>query len=75
MALRGGGSKGAYESGVLKGLVKELNPFEYAYDVVVGVSIGAVNAAVLACFEKGNEKEAVEYLETLWRTHSPNDFW
>ena len=29
LALRGGGTKGAYEVGVLKGLVQQENPLEY----------------------------------------------
>lgn len=40
IALEGGGAKGAYQAGVLKAL-KEL---EIKYDLVVGTSIGALNA-------------------------------
>jgi len=68
LALRGGGTKGAYEVGALKALTEQLDPIETQYDVVVGVSIGAINSAVLAIHEKGTEKEAVKYLENLWRT-------
>ena len=39
---------------------------ELEYDYVAGVSIGAVNAAVIATFEKGEEKQAAEYLSSLY---------
>ena len=51
--MRGGGVKGMYEVGVLESFLANLPPNEIAYDVSVGVSIGAVNAAVLGLFEKG----------------------
>lgn len=75
LALRGGGSKGSYEVGFLKAITKLLDPIEYSYDVVVGVSIGAINAAILALYEPGQEKEAVAELEGLWKSHLPQDFF
>ena len=66
LAMRGGGSKGAYEVGVLKGLVKYLEAKEREYDVVVGVSVGALNAAILAVHDIGNETAAVDQLERLY---------
>ena len=71
LALRGGGSKGAYEVGFLKAMTEKLPPVEYHYDVVVGVSVGAINAAMLAIHPPGKEKDAVKELEALWRTHLP----
>jgi predicted acylesterase/phospholipase RssA len=62
LALRGGGNKGAYEVGALKAFITVLDPKEIAYDVVEGVSIGGLNAAGLALYPKGQEKEAVEQL-------------
>lgn len=53
--MRGGGTRGAYEVGVLKGFLDHLPPEELQYDVVVGVSIGAINSAVFALYDKGNE--------------------
>ena len=75
LALRGGGSKGSYEVGFLKGMTKYLDPIEYHYDVVVGVSVGAINAALLAIHPPGEEKKAVAELEELWRSHLPQDLW
>ena len=60
LALRGGGTKGAYEVGALKAMLQYLDPMEYQYDVVVGVSVGAINAAFFSLFEKGEEAEAIK---------------
>lgn len=54
--MRGGGTKGAYEVGVLKAFITYIKKIEYAYDVIVGVSIGALNGAFLSTFERGLEK-------------------
>lgn len=75
LALRGGGSKGAYEVGALKGMLKMMNPIEYQYDVVVGVSVGAVNAALISLYPKGQERQAVADLEDLWSQYLPQDLW
>lgn len=75
LALRGGGTNGAFEIGVLKKMIEYLDPIDYAYDVFQGVSIGGINAAFMASFEKGQEKEAVEQLETLWIANPVVSFW
>ena len=49
----GGGDKGAFEVGVLKEFLKKLPAEETAYDVVTGVSVGALNAIHFAYTEKG----------------------
>jgi predicted patatin/cPLA2 family phospholipase len=53
LGLRGGGTNGAYEIGVLEAMVDLLDPNEIAYDVVEGISIGSINAGILSTFEKG----------------------
>jgi len=53
LSLGGGGAKGAYEVGVLKEIVDTLPPDESQYDVISGVSIGAVNALGMSMHPKG----------------------
>jgi NTE family protein len=53
LSLMGGGAKGAYEVGVLQGLLKVMDPFEMRYDVVTGVSIGALNGAFFSLYKPG----------------------
>ena len=59
LSLRGGGVHGAWEVGVLKAMAENMGPDDMRYDYIAGVSIGAINAAILATFEKGKEVEAI----------------
>ena len=45
LALRGGGVHGSFEVGVLKAFVENLDPIDVQYDIVSGVSIGALIAS------------------------------
>lgn len=63
LVLAGGGVRGAYEVGVLRYLLHDL---EIHFDVIAGVSVGALNAAVLSQFNKGQEKQAYLALESIW---------
>jgi NTE family protein len=59
LVLQGGGALGAYQAGVYEGLAEA----GYAPDWVTGVSIGAINAALIA----GNPPELrVERLRAFW---------
>ncbi|MCC5792601.1 MAG: patatin-like phospholipase family protein [Legionellaceae bacterium] len=66
-ALQGGGALGAYQVGVLRGLVEA----DYHPNWLVGTSIGAINAAIFA----GNPPETrIEQLTKFWHsiaTHNP----
>ena len=62
LVMSGGGSNGAWEQGVLWGFLNYGNPDDFVYDVVSGVSAGALNTSVLASWEKGKELEFVEYM-------------
>ena len=61
LVLQGGGALGAYECGVLKALYEARPQFHPA--VVTGISIGAINAAVLI----GAREDPIRTLEDLWR--------
>ena len=69
LVLQGGGALGAYECGVIKALYKHYPDFHV--DAVSGVSIGAVNAAVLV----GAKKDPVGTLEEMWREHFAIPDW
>ena len=59
LLLQGGGALGAYHGGVYEGLAAE----GFAPDWVVGISIGAINAALIA----GNAPERrVDRLREFW---------
>lgn len=66
LVLSGGGARGAYQAGVLKGLSeiltdKKKNPFQ----IISGVSAGAINCAKLAC-DLDHFGNAIEKLNFLW---------
>lgn len=64
--MSGGGSKGAYEAGALHSIFNTLDAPDSEYDVVSGVSVGAINSASMSLFEKGQEKELGDFLLDLW---------
>ena len=57
--MSGGGSKGAYEVGVMQGVVNILND---EYDVFTGVSVGSINAFGFSIFDYGQQKEMVDFM-------------
>ncbi|HYX51156.1 MAG TPA: patatin-like phospholipase family protein [Ktedonobacteraceae bacterium] len=60
LVLQGGGALGAYAYGVIKALYEQS---DFSLDVVTGVSIGAINAAVLV----GAKGDPIHALDELWR--------
>jgi predicted acylesterase/phospholipase RssA len=66
VAFSGGGSKGAYESGVVYGFNHAGNPADFAYDVVTGVSAGALNAACMALWHPSDGLAMSEWMHQVW---------
>ena len=59
LVLQGGGALGSYQAGVYEAL----STSEYLPDWIAGISIGAINAAIIA----GNAPEnRVERLKAFW---------
>lgn len=72
LVLSGGGVKGAYQIGVLKHLILDLGR---QYDIVCGVSVGALNCSFLSMFSKEEEKLAFEKLLEFWLTVDNSKVW
>jgi predicted acylesterase/phospholipase RssA len=72
VAFSSGDQDAAYQAGALKGITTsdKLSAADYAYDAVSGVSGGALNAVLLASFEKGQEDAAADRMEQFWRDGS-----
>lgn len=68
LVLTGGGARAAYQAGVLQGMVQVLAEagLECHFDVLAGVSAGAINAAFLAGRDD-NFRAATDGLHELWR--------
>ncbi len=66
LVLAGGGSKGAFQIGVLK---RWMGDEGNDYEIMCGVSVGALNVAGLALTPYGNPKKAIAGLEKFWTDH------
>lgn len=67
LVLSGGGARGAYEAGVVAGIVEVLGPRSRApFEVFSGTSVGAINAAYLAAHADRADM-GVEGLLGHWR--------
>ena len=63
LVLSGGGSNGAWEVGVMWGLSHNaINPEDFAWDYVTGISAGSINTSVISGFAPGHEKQMSEFL-------------
>ena len=63
IVLTGGGARAAYQVGLLRGLAQRLPDLHF--DIITGISAGAINASLLAS-HPGTLREAAEELTALW---------
>ena len=75
LALSGGANYGSWEVGVMWGLVNYGNPDDFAWDVISGVSAGAINTAATAVFETGDEINMTQFLSDAWANLHTHDIW
>ena len=75
LVLSGGGANGAWEMGVLWGLLNYGNPDDFRYDVVSGISAGSINTLLLASTEIGDEKAAAQMGSDLLKNLKTSDVW
>ena len=66
LALNGGGSKGSYQAGVIWGWMHYGNPDDFQWDVVTGISAGAINTGALSVWKKDDGLAMSEWLSTTW---------
>lgn len=69
IVLSGGGARAAYQVGMLRRLARELP--DLRFDIVTGVSAGAINAVHLAA-HRGDFRESTEDLARLWSGLTPD---
>jgi predicted acylesterase/phospholipase RssA len=65
LVLPGGGARGAYQAGVLKATADLVSDDRNPFPIVSGASVGAVNAAALAC-HADDYRASVARLVQLW---------
>lgn len=72
LVLTGGGARGAYQVGVLRGLSRHFP--DLSFPILAGVSAGAINASFLAA-HPGNLAEATEELYGIWSRLEAEDIF
>ena len=75
LILSGGGANGAWEAGVLYGLLHYGNPEDFRYDTVTGVSVGAINSLLFTATAPGDELSTTEKLSDMWRELHTSDVY
>ena len=75
LSFRGGGVHGSWEAGVIKGIFENMPAEEIQYDIIAGVSIGAINASLLATYPKGEEQEAKDFLFNMFHGHTSDELF
>ena len=74
LVLSGGGARGAYQAGVLQGLLEQgfVSADTSSFDVLVGSSAGAINTGMLAAFAD-RFAQGVEALVGIWSSIEVQD--
>ena len=75
LSLSGGGSKGAYEVGVINSVIHTLEAPRNHYDVVSGVSVGGINTAGFTLFGEGEDYALADFLMNLWKNLHNDNVW
>ena len=75
LAMSGGGSNGAWEAGVIYGLVNYGDPADFEWDVVTGVSAGSINSLGMSGWAKGTEIDMAQWMSDLWNSLTTSDIW
>ena len=68
LVLAGGAVKGAYEAGALFGMYHQSSDKKkFDYDVLTGVSAGAINVGAMSMFEKTDTERMLNILSEEWQ--------
>ena len=65
LVLASGGAKGAYQAGLLSRLAED-SAFADGFDFISGSSVGALNAAAIAQYNRAEFVQAAKKLEEVW---------
>ena len=71
LVLTGGGARAAYQVGVLRALAEIAPPGEIPFDVVAGISAGAINAVAVAAGAE-DFRDSVKRLSETWSGLTPD---
>lgn len=75
LALGSAGDRIHYEAGVIESLLRFEKYENLRYDVVAGISAGALNSAIFSEFEKGKERDAIEKIKKVSLSLKQDNFY
>jgi len=75
LAMSGGANNGAWEIGVMWGLAHYGNPKDFEWDVVTGISTGAINTIYMAVWEPSAVVKMTEMLSEIMATTVNDNIW
>ena len=75
LVLSGGSNNGAWEVGVMWGLTTYGDPTDYYWDVISGISAGAINTAGTAGWKPEEVVEMNQYLSDAWLNQTNDQVW
>lgn len=70
LVLSGGGARGAYQVGAMRAIAELLRPKTSPFEILTGLSAGAINVAALAA-EADDFDDAVRHLTDTWSSLTP----
>jgi NTE family protein len=70
LVLTGGGARSSYQVGVIRALADILNPGPLPFDVLAGISAGAINCVGLGCGAE-DFQDTAERLRATWSSLTP----
>jgi predicted acylesterase/phospholipase RssA len=66
LVIEGGGAKGSYEAGVLSVITDPSKGINVKYNIMTGISIGALTLNSIGGFPQGQELEMSQFLNQMW---------
>ena len=72
LVLSGGANKGAWEAGIMWGLLHYGDPIDFTWDVNTGISTGALNTGLASVWETGTELAMTEKVSDVWASIQEN---
>ena len=64
--FEGGGTHGTYEAGAMMAITEFMPAELIEYDIITGISIGAINTCTCAEFPKGEERAMAQHMLSFW---------
>ena len=60
---------------MLHELARLLNGTDAEYDVISGISVGSLNAALVSLFDKGDELNQTAFMQDYWLNMTTEKVW